>query len=553
MPAVTLPESLTNIGDNAFSGNKNLTDVATADKDGAVTEEGKDKLPSVLETVGDNAFANTGISGDVFAGNDGSLTSIGDGAFEGITGNLGDEDGKLTIPGTVTTIGEDAFKGTDSIKDVTIPSSVESLGSGAFVDTGLTSVTIEDNPNFEDDNREELHNAFMSKDENGNVTSSSDKVTSLTIPEKLFSNTLTPEAFPNVEEIRITESASGENTDGIKLGVLEDLKAVTVDGGVESTVDYTGVNITQISIAADDLTADGAPEQLKGKIETVVVVPDENAENGTTVPGGAFAGAGNIEEVRIEEGITAVGSTGEGSKPLFGDDASNSVTVELPSSVGTIGDNTFKGDNITVKLPEEGAGNITTVGDGAFEGNKNVTNDILDKLTGLESIGKDAFKDTGISGEVTIPGTVSDLGSGAFAGNDGITSVVVEPNANGEITGQTIADAFMTENEAGADSVTSLTIPVDMIQSQDDVNALHKAFPNLEKLVITGGTEGSASTIPSDVSFDAFDKVTDLVIGEGVTGISTTEEGETAGNGTFAGVLQISATMHSAVMIALRM
>ena len=538
LTSVTLPEGLEIIGDNAFSGNKNLTEVATADKDGVVTEEGRGKLPSVLETVGDNAFANTGISGDVFAGNDGRLTSIGDGAFEGVTGNLGDEDGKLTIPGTVTTIGEDAFKGTDSIKDVTIPSNVESLGSGAFVDTGLTSVTIEDNPNFEGDNREDLHNAFMSKDENGNVTSSSDKVTSLTIPENLFSNTLTPEAFPNVEEIRITESANGANTDedGIKLGVLEDLKAVTVDGGVDSKVDYTGVNITQISIAADELTENGAPDKLKGKIETVVVVPDEKDENGTRVPGGAFAGAGNIEEVRIEEGILAVGSTGESSKPLLGEEASNSVTVELPSSVGTIGDNTFKGDNITVKLPEEGAENIKTVGDGAFEGNKNVTNDILDKLTGLESIGDNAFKDTGISGEVTIPGTVSDLGSGAFAGNDGITSVVVEPNANDKITGQTIADAFMTENEGGADSVTSLTIPVDMIQSQEDVNALYKAFPNLEKLVITGGTEGSASTIPSDVSFDAFDKVTDLVIGEGVTGISTTPENGTEGNGTFAGM-----------------
>ena len=538
LTSVTLPEGLEIIGDNAFSGNKNLTEVATADKDGVVTEEGRGKLPSVLETVGDNAFANTGISGDVFAGNDGRLTSIGDGAFEGVTGNLGDEDGKLTIPGTVTTIGEDAFKGTDSIKDVTIPSNVESLGSGAFVDTGLTSVTIEDNPNFEGDNREDLHNAFMSKDENGNVTSSSDKVTSLTIPENLFSNTLTPEAFPNVEEIRITESANGANTDedGIKLGVLEDLKAVTVDGGVDSKVDYTGVNITQISIAADELTENGAPDKLKGKIETVVVVPNEKAENGTTVPGGAFAGAGNIEEVRIEEGITAVGSTGEGSKPLFGEEASNSVTVELPSSVGTIGDNTFKGDNITIKLPEEGAENIKTVGDSAFEGNKNVTNDILDKLTGLESIGDNAFKDTGISGEVTIPGTVSDLGSGAFAGNDGITSVVVEPNANVEITGQTIAGAFMTENEAGADSVTSLTIPVDMIQSQEDVEALHKAFPNLEKITITGGTKGSASTIPSDVSFSDFDTVKEIVIEEGVTGISTTEEGETAGKGTFAGM-----------------
>ena len=493
LTSVTLPESLINIGDNAFSGNESLKNVATSSADGSTVTNGR--LPSTVETVGDNAFANTGISGDIFAGND-SLKEIGDGAFSGITGSLGDEDGKLTIPDTVTTIGKDAFKGTDSIKDVTIPSSVESLGSGAFADTGLTSVTIEDNSNFENtspvNKLDELYAAFVSRDENGDITSAADKVTSLTIPEKLYDQDKIKDTFPNLEEIRITASESGHVEGGLDLGSLDKVTSVTADDGV--IISKLPEGITEIGITADQLKSDGLPESITGNITSVVVLPgtDSNNNEVTTIPGGAFDGAANLENVKIEEGITAVGSTEEDSKPLFGNTgASKPVTVELPSSVTTIGDKVFADDKITVTLPEEGADKITSVGNGAFEGNKNVTNDILDKLTGLESIGDNAFADTSISGEVTIPSSVDNLGSGAFAGNDGITSVVVEPND--KLTGDDIAKGFATITGEGTDnpasSVKELTIPADMIKEQADVDALHKAFPNLEKLVITGNED----------------------------------------------------------------
>ena len=437
LTSVTLPESLTNIGDNAFSGNESLKNVATSSADGSTVTNGR--LPSTVETVGDNAFANTGISG----------------AFSGITGSLGDEDGKLTIPETVTTIGKDAFKGTDSIKDVTIPSSVESLGSGAFADTGLTSVTIEDNSNFENtspvNKLDELYAAFVSRDENGDITSVADKVTSLTIPEKLYDQDKIKDTFPNLEAIRITASESGHVEGGLNLGSLDKVTSVTADDGV--MISELPEGITEIGITADQLGKNGLPESITGNISSVVVLPgtDSNNNEVTTIPGGAFDGATNLENVKIEEGITAVGSTGEDSEPLFGDTgASKPVTVELPSSVTTIGDKVFADDKITVTLPEEGADKITSVGNGAFEGNKNVTNDILDKLTGLESIGDNAFADTSISGEVTIPSSVDNLGSGAFAGNDGITSVVVEPND--KLTGDDIAKGFATITGGGTEN-----------------------------------------------------------------------------------------------------
>ena len=51
----------------------------------------------------------------------------------------------ITIPDTVTSIGENAFKDCTSLTSITIPDSVTSIGASAFEGcTGLTSVTIPD-------------------------------------------------------------------------------------------------------------------------------------------------------------------------------------------------------------------------------------------------------------------------------------------------------------------------------------------------------------------------------------------------------------------------
>ena len=67
-----------------------------------------------------------------------SVTSIGDGAFGGCIGLT-----SLTIPNSVISIGDYAFSACTGLPSVTIPNSVTSIGDWAFSDcTGLTSVTI---------------------------------------------------------------------------------------------------------------------------------------------------------------------------------------------------------------------------------------------------------------------------------------------------------------------------------------------------------------------------------------------------------------------------
>ncbi len=67
-----------------------------------------------------------------------SVTSIGDLAFSGCSGLT-----EVTIPNSVTSIGDYAFSNCSGLKEITIPNSVTSIGEGAFWGcTGLTAITI---------------------------------------------------------------------------------------------------------------------------------------------------------------------------------------------------------------------------------------------------------------------------------------------------------------------------------------------------------------------------------------------------------------------------
>ena len=56
-----------------------------------------------------------------------SITSIGDRAFSG-----SDSLSEIVIPPSVTSIGDGAFLGCRSLSEIVIPSSVTSIGKGAF-------------------------------------------------------------------------------------------------------------------------------------------------------------------------------------------------------------------------------------------------------------------------------------------------------------------------------------------------------------------------------------------------------------------------------------
>jgi hypothetical protein len=113
---LTLPSSITTIGDEAFAWNL-LTTVT---------------IPNSVTSIGDDAFAGNLLTTVTIPN---SVTSIGAGAFS--TNALT----TVTIPNSVTTIGASAFY-SNALTTVTIPNSVTTIGASAFYSNALTTVTI---------------------------------------------------------------------------------------------------------------------------------------------------------------------------------------------------------------------------------------------------------------------------------------------------------------------------------------------------------------------------------------------------------------------------
>ena len=98
-------------------------------------------IPNSVTTIGQNAFMYcSGITSVTIPD---SVTSIGNQAFLGCSGLT-----SITIPNSVTTIGRYAFNGCSGLTSVTIPNSVTTIGENAFDGcSGLTSVTLNTNAN----------------------------------------------------------------------------------------------------------------------------------------------------------------------------------------------------------------------------------------------------------------------------------------------------------------------------------------------------------------------------------------------------------------------
>jgi hypothetical protein len=121
--SVTIPDSITTIGDSAFCGCTALTAIS---------------LPNSVTTLDPFSFCGcTALTSAVLPA---SLTTTGEGTFKGCTSLV-----NVTIPSSVTMIAESCFSDCSGLKSITIPNSVRTIELGAFGScTGLLSITLPD-------------------------------------------------------------------------------------------------------------------------------------------------------------------------------------------------------------------------------------------------------------------------------------------------------------------------------------------------------------------------------------------------------------------------
>ena len=340
LKSITLPDSVTSIGNDAFYGCSGLTSIFVDKRNTKYHSAGNCLIETATKTLLSGCKTSEIPS-------DGSVTSIGDDAFRNCSGLT-----SITIPDSVMSIGMSAFHGCIGLTSVTIGNSVTSIGSWAFEGcTGLTSVTI------------------------GNSVTN--------IGKDAFYNT----AWYN------------NQPDGLVYAGKVAYK-------------YKGTMPSNTSIVLKEGTlgiADYAFEGCSGL--TSVTIPDSV----TSVGYAAFSGCtGLIKIIGPSDAVSAVAKQCD----------SKAITEIVLTSGTSISDSAFRDCTIltTVTIPDS----VTSIGGSAFSSCTGLTSVTIGN--GVTSIGNYAFRDcTGLT-SIAIPDSVTSIGDGAFYGCTGLTSATIGKN-----------------------------------------------------------------------------------------------------------------------------
>ncbi len=443
LTSVTLPNSITSIGENAFYGCSALTSITLSSQLTAIgreTFQGCTSLSSItipdgVTTIGEQAFKDCSSLSSITIPN--SVTSIGERAFWGCNGLT-----SITLPSSVTTMGGAAFSGCTSLTSIKLPESLTSLGESVFYGCPLKSI--------------ELPNSFTVIPENlfsnndfqyiklGNNVKSIGKSAFGSYEPVLEIGTSTPpsiasDAFPNVEYLSdltvIVPNAKAE-TAYRKKAVWEEMTFSNQNNISEVTVDTPGDLSFELITECNMMPAKVVGLKVNGTINaddfTQMLVNmksllrlDLSDCDITEIPDEALSGKTQLKELTLPTNLQAIGANAFHDCPYL------TGELVIPSTVTSIGDYAFEGtDYSSVKLPNALKtignyafnnlpleqrlvlpGKVTSVGTGAFAGTKITGLSIPD---GVKSIGAHAFADTPIQGHLTIPDGVTDLGEGAF-------------------------------------------------------------------------------------------------------------------------------------------
>ena len=481
LTSITIPHSVISISTEQFCNCDNLTNITVDDNNQYYSSENgilfkKDKsallcypggktakeytIPDYVTDIGEQAFSGNAYIETLNIPE--SVTTIGDQAFYGC-----DSLTSITIPDNVTVNGKFAFADCDGLISVTIGNGLTSIGSCAFYDCdSLTSITIPDNVTTIGDR----------------VFAYCDSLTSVTIPDSViaigeaafnYCNSLTDVHYNGTQSqwAEISIDTGNDSLTSATVHFLNDEESTTEEYTTEewtteesTTEDVTQEYIDEESTFVIDATTTTVPVTERPSIEDEQEAPDSDSttttrapETTTTAPSSqnvsgtcgenlawtlnkttgllTISGTGemwdfsrhscatwyenryNIKTVIIDEGVTTIGAYS-----FYG--CYNLSSIVIPNSVRTIGTVAFGDCGLTdINIPQ----NVTSIGDSPFIScNKlnKITVDASNKCFAVDERGvlfDKAFTHLisypcgNTSKEYKVPDTVLTIGNSAFS------------------------------------------------------------------------------------------------------------------------------------------
>jgi hypothetical protein len=437
--SVTIPGSVTSIGDNAFNNCTSLTNVTILDSAASIGDWSFFGCTGLVSVAMGNRVISIGMASFQSCTSltsitiPDSVTNIADGmlswsplgAFAYCTGLT-----NLIVGSSVTNIGDFAFAYCAHLASITFGDSVLRIGTGAFEYCGFTTVTI---PN----SVTSIEEGYPFNWWPSGAFYSCPSLTNVIIGESITN--IGYYAFSDCTNLTsitigsgVVRIASGAFQGCTSLtGVTIPKSVTTIEVGYSEYGNYIGsafsdcTNLTAIKVDPLNPAYSSLDGVLFNKNQTALIAFPQGKSGSYTIPASvtdvgyyAFGFCYGLSSVTIPESVTSL------EEGAFAN-CTNLANITIPDGVATIGDSAFANcpKLVSVAIPDS----VTSIGGSAFAGCGGLANLTLGKS--VVSLGTNAFGYCIGLTNLTFPNTVIAIADQAFASCTNLTQIYFQGNA----------------------------------------------------------------------------------------------------------------------------